>query len=199
MPTATPSAAPIAARQDTQLPTTPPPMTLSLPPWLSACLAAMTGHPPMLPASMALTGEQREVIGSCLTELDERLRPASEREVGARFTALLLAFPAQPLSEGAARIRAGAYFEALSGEPAWAIARAGTRWLRGEADGNLAFAPSPPQLRRLVEAETLPVRHQAARLRKLLGAGVTSEAAIPEGRRAEMAARFAALARSLGA
>jgi hypothetical protein len=148
---------------------------------------------------MALTAGQREVIGCCLAELDERLTPATEREVGARFTALLLAFPAQPLSEAAAKIRAGAYFEALSGEPAWAIARAGSRWLRGEADGNFAFAPSPPQLRLLVDAETLPVRHQAARLRRLLGAGLEHAAAIPEARRAELAARFKALVRSLGA
>lgn len=147
---------------------------------------------------MALTAEQREVIFCCLRELDERLAPATEREVGARFTALLLAFPAQPLSEAAAKIRAGAYFEALAGEPAWAIARAGSRWLRGEVEGNLAFAPSPPQLRRLVEAQTLPVRHQAARLRRLLGAGVERAAAIPEERRAELAARFEALVRSLG-
>lgn len=147
---------------------------------------------------MALTIEQREAIACCLEDLDERLAPATEREVGARFTALLLAFPAQPLSEPAARIRAGAYFEALAGEPAWAIGQACRRWLRGEAEGNLAFAPSPPQLRRLVDAETLPVRQQRARLVRLLAAEAEREATIPEERRAAMAARFAALVRSLG-
>ncbi|MDF2994479.1 MAG: hypothetical protein K0R27_116 [Xanthobacteraceae bacterium] len=203
MPIATPSAAPIAARNTS----TPPPninrpMTLSLPPWLSACLAAMTGHPPRIPAALALTSEQRQAIACCLEELDERLAPATEREVGARFAALLLAFPAQPSSEAAAKVRAGAYFEALAGEPAWAIARACRRWLRGEVEGvlasaNLAFAPSPPQLRRLVEAETLPVRHQAARLDKLLRAEPEGGAALSGERRAAMAARLKALSRSL--
>jgi hypothetical protein len=162
----------------------------------------MTGHPPRIPAALALTSEQREAIACCLEELDERLAPATEREVGARFAALLLAFPAQPLSEAAAKVRAGAYFEALAGEPAWAIGRACRRWLRAEVEGvlgaaNLAFAPSPPQLRRLVEAETLPVRHQAARLEKLLRAEPEGGAALSEERRAVMAARLKALSRSL--
>lgn len=152
---------------------------------------------------MGLTATQRDFICRRIAELDERLAPASEREAGTRFTALLLAFPAAPLSEAAARIRAAAYFEALAGEPGWAIAAACRRWLRGEGQGelplaSLAYAPSPPQLRRLVEAETLTVRHQRARLVRLLEAEAEPALAVPEAGRAAMAARLKALARSLG-
>ncbi len=77
--------------------------------------------------------------------------------------------------------------------PALAARRGGA----GLASANLAFAPSPPQLRRLVEAETLPVRHQAARLEKLLRRGAGAAGPRLEERRAVMAARLKALSRSL--
>lgn len=155
-----------------------------------------------------MTPAQRESASSLRAELEARLAPASEREAGARFAALLLAFPAQATgeasAEASARARAAAYFEALADQPAWAISRACRRWLRGEGEGelafaNLAFAPSPPQLRRLCAAETRPVRAQAARLERLLAAAPEAEPHLPEERRAAMAARLSALARALGA
>lgn len=213
MPRATPEAASIAARPG-RPPSVPADMTLSLPPWLSACSAAMSGHPPTIPAELALDPAQRREVACCLAELDERLRPASAREAGERFTALLLAFPAQASGETAAKLRAAAYFEALAGEPAWAISRACGRWLRGEVQeaapgggassgatfAGLAFAPSPPQLRLLCAAETLPVRRQAARLARLLEAEPAGTRApdMPAERRAALAERLSALARSLG-
>ncbi len=171
-------------------------MTLSLPQWLTVSLSEMgSGAPISVPAECAPSEMQRAYIAGLITDLEGSLTPASEREIAAEFTKLILAFPAQSVSQDVAAIRAEAYFTALSDLPAWALREACRKWLRGEADGNLAFAPSPPQLRRLADEALIPVRAQMVRLRKLLHA--RGEGRVCGERSVEMRRKFEALSASL--
>lgn len=141
---------------------------------------------------MAPSEIQRASIVSLIAELEASLTAASEREIGTEFVKLLMAFPAQQLSETTARLRADAYFEALGDLPSWALRAACHRWLRGDVgDVHLAFAPSPPQLRKTATEEMLPCRAQLVRLRRLLDAQVLKERSAED--RAAMAQRIAGL------
>ena len=77
---------------------------------------------------------------------------------------------------------------ALEDVPAWAVAAAGRRWIRGEVavlddKPNLSFPPSPPQLRALAVDEWSKARAALWRYRRLL-AGKTERVVPLEERRA---------------
>lgn len=86
---------------------------------------------------------------------------------------LLLAFPASNVSEAAAKARSAAYEMALDDVPVWAVRAAVKSWLRGDVDllgerVNLAFPPSPPQLRALAMDEWSKARGALWRYRRLI-------------------------------
>ncbi|WP_348929232.1 hypothetical protein [Aquabacter sp. CN5-332] len=113
-------------------------------------------------------------------------------QVAAQFTGLLVSFPAQAISDTAAKAKAQAYFIALEGLPAWAVQEACRRWLRGEPgpnkDANFAFAPSAPQLRILADSLTADLRMHRLKMRRILDAKVRVE--LPEADRARMVQRL---------
>lgn len=103
-----------------------------------------------------------------------------------------MAFPSTQGGEGAAEMRMEAYRMALDDLPAWTIERAARMWLRGENSSggeNYAFAPSPPQLRRLAQLAFTPVRAQRSSLLRLLRAKPDEE--YPEPHREVMRAKLA--------
>ena len=135
-----------------------------------------TDFRPVLSAAQAPTAEQRVALVAHLANLDRAMQPATMEEAATHFTALLVSFPAQQMGQEAAKAKAQAYFIALEGLPKWAISGACRKWLRGEVedlkDVNLAFAPSPPQMRRLADTLVRDVAWHAVLIRRLLDAKV---------------------------
>jgi hypothetical protein len=89
-----------------------------------------------------------------------------------------VAFPGERLSDLESKARAEAYLVALDGMPAWCVDRAVAWWLQGangEGGENYAFAPSPPQLRRLAEKAALPERARRHRIDQLLKARIYTD------------------------
>lgn len=94
----------------------------------------------------------------------------------AKVTELLLSFAGQHMNEAGAKARARGYITALEDLPAWAIAEACRRWLRGEAgDQNYNFAPAPPILRKIAESVTSVVDNQLSVLERLLSAKIVED------------------------
>lgn len=112
---------------------------------------------------------------------------------------LLVAFPATDGGGGTAtemrsEARGEAFVMALDDLPAWAVAAACRDWLRGDGGKggeNYAFAPSPPQLRRLAERHAMVARGRAVTLDLL--AGALAEREFTDDHRRQMLGRLAAL------
>lgn len=134
-----------------------------------------------------MTTEERSTLSQLIAEVEPyaEAKPdiaATLREV----VGLLLAFPAANVSEAAAKARSAAYEIALDDVPTWAVRAAVKRWLRGDVAclgerANLAFPPSPPQLRGLVMDEWAKARGALWRYRRL--ANGKPEVAKPVGSR----------------
>lgn len=121
----------------------------------------------------ALTEVGRTDITLLLKICMTALIPAKPEEALTLVAKLLLAFPAQELSETAAKYRSEGYLTALSEFPAWAIAKGCDSWLRrefAEKNDNYAFAPSPPQLSRLCRLAVTETRARRAALQDILRA-----------------------------
>lgn len=143
------------------------------------------------------TEPQRAAIAASIRRIEQEITtPAAERDVVANVVRLLVAFPAANMSPEAARARASIYVSVMADLPGWAIRIACDKWLRGDAEGNLAFAPSPPQLRQLAEAQTLSHRAAIVKLRRVLDA-VPMEYRAPSEDRAAIAAKFGGLVASI--
>lgn len=103
---------------------------------------------------------------------------------------LFAATPQQSVSAEVMRSRYLVFCEALSDMPFWAIRSAALKWIRGEAKGNPAFAPSAGELARLSQAETLPHRALLEKLRRVLIAKPLQHIETSPEERAKVAARF---------
>lgn len=88
------------------------------------------------------------------------------------------------------------YAIAIEGLPTWAISEAVRRWLRGDVleGANLAFPPSPPQLRKMAMEELAKARAALHRAERLLTASVS----VPKQASDEMRARTQAILKRHG-
>lgn len=158
---------------------TGPRPTLSEPEWLKRCLGALTADysRPMIPQSLALTTSQRSFVSSRLDELLASERFVDVDKSAVAVTKLLMVFPAGAMANGNSADRAEAYLTAFGDLPTWAVEEACRRWLRGEAlqGANLAFAPSPPQLRKAALMVMGPATSQRYHLERLLRAEPVKE------------------------
>jgi hypothetical protein len=141
-------------------------------------------------AGVKATDEQKRRIQTHMLRLKSRLTSTGERQaIAIELAKLFAAFPAQDQSDSPAELRMEAYFEGLHGIPAWAIAEARGRIVRGETVLDTRFAPTPPQL--AVQARVLlePLKADLAKLERIaLAAGSTAETTAEE--RARVTAGF---------
>ena len=110
---------------------------------------------------------------------------------------VLVAFPVTDAGV-AGTARAEAFAMALDDLPAWAVAAACRQWLRGEGGiggENYAFAPSPPQLRRLAERHARCALGRAITLERL--ADAIAEPEFSDEHRREMQRRIGSLRLSI--
>lgn len=175
-----------------------PATPLSLPPWLARSASALKDGPvPMIPAGFDLTTDQRSKAKLLITAIDDHLAGQDRRKIGGAVTELLMAFASAPMSDAGAAARAKGYAVALEGVPSWAVQEACARWLRGDVeDGNLAFAPSPPQLRKIANAVMVPIRAQRVLLERVLSARVEEEFSAEH--REEMLSRLSSALKPMG-
>lgn len=170
----------------------------SSPPWVISCVNALTqDFRPRLPASHALTGEQRTAVQAMASRLETHLAPASDEEIGSAFAMIRLQFPAKDVGAGAARAVARGFLLALRGAPAFALECAVERILSGQAGINPDFMPTAPRVRQIADEISRPARWHAVQLRRLLEAEIEPEPS-PEARE-RVRAMVAALASSLPA
>ena len=142
----------------------------SLPQWmgfLAQGVMEVEGRP-ALPASMMPNKTQRESIASRIEALERELAQADRREVAVVVGKLFMAFPSTAASVDAQRAKIALYVEDLDGLPLWALDSAASKWRRGEVTGDVKFAPSAGELRRIAEAQTLPHRALIAKLNRVL-------------------------------
>ena len=164
--------------------------TLSLPPSLAELERTLrpeqaASRTPTL--SRALTPGERSI----LSQLVDDITPLAEAEPDAfralrQVARLLAVFPACDLGEAVVDARSEAYETALEDVPAWAVEAAAKRWIKGDVAAlgerpNLAFPPSPPQLRALALDEWAKARAALWRYRRLMG-GKTERVVPPEQR-----------------
>lgn len=146
--------------------------TLSLPPRMASLASSImeVDGRPALPAALMPSETERASIASRVASLEEELTPASRGQIIEVVTALLMSSPQQAMNDQTASAKLRVYAAALDDLPAWALRNAAQKWMRGECDGNVAFAPSPGQLRRIAEAEIARHRAVIERLRRVLNA-----------------------------
>ena len=168
------------------------PKTLSLPPSLAELERTLrseeaASRTPTL--SRALTQDERSISSRLVDEVAPLAEAKPDSVTALQEAAkLLTVFPAGNISDAVLDARSKAYETALEDVPAWAVAAAGRRWIRGEVavlddKPNLSFPPSPPQLRALAVDEWSKARAALWRYRRLL-AGKTERLVPPDERRA---------------
>jgi hypothetical protein len=168
------------------------PKTLSLPPSLAELERTLrseeaASRTPTL--SRALTQDERSILSRLVDEVAPLAEAKPDSVTALQEAAkLLTVFPAGNISDAVLDARSKAYETALEDVPAWAVAAASRRWIRGEVavlddKPNLSFPPSPPQLRALAVDEWSKARAALWRYRRLL-AGKTERVVPPDERRA---------------
>lgn len=145
---------------------------------------------------LAPSPEQRQVLATRGRELAGHLKPVESAEAVKVITALvsrlLASYPQlQRVSHDDAKAMMGTYVEALTDMPLWAVKAACDGWVRGEGDGNKAFAPSASEIRALASRKQMPFRQEYEQIRRILGATVRKEPTEDERKRA--AARIDAI------
>ena len=145
--------------------------TTPLPRWISSLVAAVgeVEGRPSLPATMMPNATQRASIESRIDEIEAALAPASLRDLTLAVGEMFTVYPSN-LSVEANKLKIAGFAQDLAGLPLWAVRQAASKWRRGEANGDVRFAPSVGEWRRLAEAQTLDHRMQITKLRRLLSA-----------------------------
>lgn len=167
------------------------PKTLSLPEWLQHSVSAVTvGSEEVIRAdgvkarrSIPIIRQSHAPSKAAYQSIELRLQQLRQAKAAtdldmamAKVTELLLSFAGQAVNEAGARARANGYITALDDLPAWAIADACRKWLRGEAgEQNYNFAPTPPVLRQIAVKSASQVDYQINALERLLSAEVVAD------------------------
>src|SRR5690242_1695993 len=163
--------------------------------WLRQLRRGLTwiGGKPKLAAGFSVTTDQRQAINRHRQALQQSFRSAATdaRALAVELAKLLAALPSQNVGEKQAELRADAYFEALDGQPVWAVAEARRRIIRGETNFGQPFAPTPAELTILVRLIVRTVRDDLADLAALSDATpLAEEDPMPPGDREAIAAGF---------
>lgn len=110
-------------------------------------------------SGFTITPDQRRALETWMTTLKSRLRcgATDTRDKAVELAKLTTAFPTQGQDATSSELRIEGYFEALSGLPAWAVADARGRIIRGETMLDARFAPTPPQLADIVRKIVQPL------------------------------------------
>jgi hypothetical protein len=152
------------------------PMTPFSAPWLSRLrrgMGSINGKPALM-SGMEPTEQERAQIPGLLSTLKRQLSagPSDRQGIAAELANMFAAFPAQDQSDTPAALRIGAYFDALSDAPVWAIRQARLKVISGEYVGSLdsRFAPTPPQFAGIVRSILKPLRDDLADLEKISAA-----------------------------
>lgn len=114
---------------------------------------------PILMSGFTITPDQRRRLEAWMTTLKSRLRcdATDTRDKAVELAKLTTAFPMQGQDATSSELRIEGYFEALAGLPAWAVAEARARIIRGETMLDARFAPTPPQLADIVRMVVKPL------------------------------------------
>lgn len=111
-----------------------------------------------------LTAEEIGTIEHRLRCLQKIIMPASDatRRKAEMITAMIVALAGGQLSEGTAEAKAEAYLYAIADMPEWAVMEAIKKWYRGAvrgiAESEFKWPPSPAVLLRATEDELRPYR-----------------------------------------
>lgn len=102
-------------------------------------------------------------------QIEARCSPTADnlQHLAVVLAKLFAAFPAGAIDAGPASLRSEAYFDALADIPAWAVARAAGDVIRGEADVDRRFAPTPPQIAALAREKLRPAQDDLTDLLRL--------------------------------
>ena len=178
-----------------------PALTLRLPSHMSSLASSVMQAEgrPVLPSRLMPSDEERTSIESRMSALETDLEPASPDQIIKAVAMLFNAAAQAPVSEETMRGRYRVFMEALSDLPGWAIHAAALKWIRGEVKGEVRFAPSSGDLRRLAEAETMPHRVLIAKLRRVLIAGPLEQVVHTPESRERVANKFGDLLKSFTA
>lgn len=177
-----------------------PESMLSLPPWLSERLVALSPwgegiwengkNTPTIPASLTLTGEMRGALERRCVDLEHACAPGPEEAIENQIAELVARYATGKTDGKSAAVRIEWYMDALSDLPAWAVKEAIRRWRRGQCGPhNYDFAPAEAILRSVAESIVASVRGQCVGLRRLLAAQPVEE--LDEETRATNRARLA--------
>lgn len=125
-----------------------------------------TAGRPVLMSGFTITPDQRRRLETWQTTLKSRLAcgATDTRDKAVELAKLTTAFPTQGQDATSSDLRMEAYFEALSGLPAWAVREARARIIRGETMLDTRFAPTPPQFADLVRLVVKPIKRDLREL-----------------------------------
>lgn len=166
------------------LPDLPPEIPAFSVPWLASLKNALmrVGSEWVLPSSHLPTQGQIAAIRNRSSALTSRLScgAGNDKALAVELAKLLTAFPARGQDEISTELRMEAYFEALTGIPAWAVSEARTDVIRGVAGLDPRFAPTPPQLADLARAKLALIGDELTMLRRIETARIESCEPTPE-------------------
>lgn len=148
----------------------------SWPPSLMSLAKSLAGAFPNAEIPAPISQTDRYWISARMARLEAWQAAGSTREELVPILAeMFAAYPAAKLAPETAKARVKAYLDALSDKPAWAIAAAAKRWVRGDveaADGALDFPPSARRLREVAMQEMSVLYTEMSRLKTLSKAKV---------------------------
>jgi hypothetical protein len=141
----------------------------------------ITGIVATIERNAALSDDQRSEVNLYIAEIDKRIAERDGRRVAEAISILVLSTSNRNLDAATSAGIVGGFIIALEDAPPWAVELAAARWLRADLAGtrleaaNLAFPPTPPQLRQVVNHVMHPLRSQLWQLKRLMSAEVEEE------------------------
>lgn len=174
------------------LPALPDRPTLELVERLNHRLEPTGGKALSISSQYAPTPEQRNALEARAMYLEGLSTEPSGDKLASAIGRLLQVLPTSRERSADPEATLRAYCAALSDMPLWATCEACMRFLKGQVSGqSLAFAPSPPELRREASNVAAPYRAERYRIGRILSAEVYEEPT--EEQRAKVHAEFSSV------